>query len=273
VSFGRAAVVARVGALADTAYLSIVPQGTFAAAYGRALVLSDFDGTNRRDILEAYVSSISWSPTGTSLVYQSSTPEHIYLTDLAGRARTLVSDTAPHLELTPRFSPDGAWIYFSGVTGFAGFEIRRMRPDGTGTTRIGPAHRELLVGDVDPSLSPDGSRIVYNSPNFEFSILDLATGAITKLPSRGIHPRWSPKGDQILFVGENGYLWTVHPDGSGLHLLAETNYDRGASWSPDGKYVVASNFVWRRLDVIEVGTGATLPLPYSGGMEAAEWMP
>ena len=57
----------------------------------------------------------------------------------------------------PEYSPDGAWLYFN-TEAFSGHaQIARMRPDGSGTTR--------LTDDINvnwfPHLSPDGRLAAY----------------------------------------------------------------------------------------------------------------
>jgi Tol biopolymer transport system component len=54
---------------------------------------------------------------------------------------------------------------------------------------------------------------------------------------------WSPTGGQILFE-QNGAIWTVHPDGSGLFKVADTPieyywrpYKAQPVWSPDGRQI------------------------------------
>jgi TolB protein len=57
---------------------------------------------------------------------------------------------------SPRFSPDGAWIVFSGPSK-AGWRLRRMRADGTGKRALGASGFE----ESDPAVSPDGRFVVF----------------------------------------------------------------------------------------------------------------
>jgi hypothetical protein len=77
-------------------------------------------------------------------------------------------DAAPHLigrGEEPVFTPDGAWIVYSGPT-TRGKRLFRVRPDGTGRTPIGTEGEE----DVDekrPAVSPDGAYVAYIATDFE----------------------------------------------------------------------------------------------------------
>jgi Tol biopolymer transport system component len=59
----------------------------------------------------------------------------------------------------PSFSPDGEWIVYSRTVGKAP-ALWRIRPDGTGRTRLG---RGSGAEEYGPAVSPDGSLVVYES--------------------------------------------------------------------------------------------------------------
>ena len=101
-----------------------------------------------------------------------------------------------------------------------------------------------------PSVSPDGTRIVYISDNGGHSNLWVASthGSDARQitfetePSVSVGvPVWSPRGDVIAFVmnrqGQGG-LWGVRPDGTGLRHIV-----RGWApcWSTDGQWL----YYWR----------------------------
>jgi eukaryotic-like serine/threonine-protein kinase len=108
------------------------------------------------------------------------------------------------------------------------------------------------------SWSPDGKRLVRNTryekyAEADLEIVDLETGATTKLCQGGKDSAWSPlPGGPIAFVrdpagkGEdnpNEEIWLVQPDGSNLRKLASGGWP---SWSNDGRlffreYVTSSN--------------------------------
>ncbi len=127
-----------------------------------------------------------------------------------------------------------------------------------------------------PSLSPDGTRVVYIGPSVDgpadgLYIMDLASGNTAVLAgtrSGDINPLWSPDGSRIAFtrgpssglIGAPGAydIVLVNPDGSDLRQLTDgpdANY--GMTWMPDGKRLIY-NRVSREgasLHSIDVETG------------------
>jgi Tol biopolymer transport system component len=91
---------------------------------------------------------------------------------------------------------------------------------------------------------------------------------------QGHRPRWSPDGQWIAVVA--GYqILLVRPDGSDLRVLSspDIRYMDGIDWSPDGRWIVASRFYRGNIDLIEVGTGLTLPLAFTSGLTEPVWRP
>lgn len=115
--------------------------------------------------------------------------------------------------LSPVWAPDGRSVIFSGLAETGISDLYRMTlPDG---------HLERLTNDsyqdLDPSLSPDGTRLVFASDRtaegindaINLFIMDLGTGAIRQLTSGSWvdeTPRWY-EPDRILFSsGRDGVL-------------------------------------------------------------------
>jgi TolB protein len=131
-----------------------------------------------------------------------------------------------------------------------GTQIAVMRTDGSAfriVTQDGNNNRF-------PSLSPDGTRLVYQVRGSEngLRIRSLADGSIFKL-TNGVDafPAWSPRGDRILFTGfETGdfEIYTIRPDGTGLRQLTHAHgNDAHALWSPDGQWIAftSSRMGWK----------------------------
>ena len=112
-----------------------------------------------------------------------------------------------------------------------------INPDGTG-------FREITSGSDNnafPSMSPDGTRVVFRSfaqsGSGGLKIINLETKAVTNLTSGYDNfPLWSPRGDLIMFtrLAAGSYaIWTVKPDGSGAKQLTSTRgNDAHQGWSP-----------------------------------------
>lgn len=141
--------------------------------------------------------------------------------------------------------PDGT-IVFGSSSGSAGeddaTEIWAVHTDGSDLTLL----TDNGAIDMDPALSPDGSRIAFASyrqgdRNTQIYVMN-ADGtdqhALTDRRTGAVQPAWSPDGTKIAFVsgagyGEPGGVFVMNADGTGLELLAEGNAFE-PTWSPDG---------------------------------------
>lgn len=118
-------------------------------------------------------------------------------------------------------------------------------------------YRFRAVGDVE--FSPDSRKIAYTvtcydhpgSPYSQLWIADAATGQSKRISDEkgtGSNPRWSPDGRTIAFTGklaDKSGLLLVHPDGTGLSFLTETQGSNSPlpgqgdsfTWSPDSRTI------------------------------------
>ncbi|MEK6373972.1 MAG: protein kinase [Acidobacteriota bacterium] len=106
-------------------------------------------------------------------------------------------------------------------------------------------------------LSPDGKYIAFNNLGAQEDIYiarrdgtDLRQ--LTNDTFKDRMPRWSPDGSRLIFYSTRGGdydVWTIRADGSGLQQLTHGFNLIEATWSPDGKHVVAYDNA-RRLGVI-----------------------
>lgn len=118
-------------------------------------------------------------------------------------------------------------------------------------------YRFRAVGEV--KFAPDGKHLAYTiasysgprSPSSQIWIMDMATRKTVRLGGDNestSHPRWSPDGNWIAYMGGSGVkrgLTVAHPDGSGAIFLAKvqaTNsplpgQGESVAWSPDSKSI------------------------------------
>ncbi|HSI15025.1 MAG TPA: hypothetical protein VK961_23435 [Chthoniobacter sp.] len=124
--------------------------------------------------------------------------------------------------------------------------------DGTGAKKIGPG--------LFPSISPDGTRVTYNTEEQtgktawarHIAVTDLASGKQTvfkDVPSdNSYYAKWSPDGSHIAFTlydGKNWHLAMVNPDGTGFKYIKKAK-DTEATlyspcWAPDSKSLFAQD--------------------------------
>jgi Tol biopolymer transport system component len=96
--------------------------------------------------------------------------------------------------------------------------------------------------ELDPSYSPDGSRIAYTvdvgygSTRIYMKNSDgSGTVALTTGDGKDGDPSWSPDGTRIVFT-RNGEVWLMNADGNGKVRLTTNNEGNDADpvYSPDG---------------------------------------
>jgi serine/threonine protein kinase len=113
------------------------------------------------------------------------------------------------------------------------------------TRAAAPVTRQ--TGQVQtPSVSPDGSELVYLSDNGGHANLwvirtdGTRARQITFERDRAVTigvPQWSPAGNEIAYVVSREYpqLWLIRPDGRGARKLVERGVS--ACWSEDGQWL------------------------------------
>ena len=274
--FGVGQVIVSAAGLVDTGHVSVVPDGEI-AAYRRGpysgdsgeVVLVRLDGSNRRIVARpAGTIWVDW--WGSTVAYDEA---YLGINGLQYyRIRTASDDgrSAPVTliglinlyRVMPRFSSDGAWIYYYMD------HMRRVHPDGSGDVAIGPAPP---AGHLywEPSPSPDDTRLAIVSNvlnNAEVLVLGLAADTVSSWRVQGSVPAWSPAGDLIAYLDvATGALRTVAPDGTGdvQRSLPGAAYLEGTlAWTADGSWLVAEG-ADSLLHVVRVASGLDLPLPYS----------
>jgi eukaryotic-like serine/threonine-protein kinase len=138
----------------------------------------------------------------------------------------------------------GRWALFLGVA--VAIAVGALVGRGLWTRRGGPLQFQLLStfpgSHRAPSVSPDGRMVAFVDDSQETSqvwVKPLGEGdpvQITSGEPSASKPRWSPKGDQIVFERRRKGIWSVPPLGGAPRQVVE----RGdcASFFPDGERLV-----------------------------------
>lgn len=274
VAFGRAQIIATRAQFTDTGFVSVVPTGTLALSSFSNVDVRNVDGSGFEPILstaQGLREAAAWVPGRDSLVYSYGIPggagaADLYVSDLQGSHRLLAAGGHD-----PRVTADRSWVYFTGSD-----VIERIHLDGTGRETVVPT----TVANVDPS--PDGTRLVYMHlqlppGSLEIRVRILADSTERLLTDFGLRPRWSPDGSRIAFwrgdVGTHlGAIFVVDSAGTNLQQLSPSGRlyrSEVLDWSPDGLWLLARGE--ETLELIEVSTGLSLPLGYSGDYVAGSW--
>lgn len=212
------------------------------------------------------------------------------------------------------WTPDGEHLVFNyGSTLFvvdaAGTRLRTLVD--TNPKRPGSRHGDRLPHGIYADISPDGTRVIYTScefqasgidprivfHNYEIAVINLDGSGkqrVTERWSLNHNPVWSPDGERIALtasysdVYKGVHLYTMVPENSTLNVRQRV-YDFPVElmppvWSPDGKYLaflenrqflgtsLQSSLSTLRLEDLKVTPIATLGRPHSRRFKAG-YMP
>ena len=157
-------------------------------------------------------------------------------------------------------------ILFSSTRSGLG-DIYAIAQDGSGLTRL----TSDPAPDVEPSWSPDGTRIAFasrrSSVALDVYVMDADGSHVQRLTTAkgdDTAPAWSPDGSKIAFVSSrdgNAEIYVMNPDGSGqTRLTSDKNDDASPTWSPDGSKLAFSRGTALASDLYSMnanGSGAT----------------
>jgi len=138
----------------------------------------------------------------------------------------------------PRFSPDGAWLYFvSDRSG--GPQVYKQPVAGGGAQRV------TFNGayNISPALSPDGKLLAYINRNggFKVMVMNLASGDVRAISDTNDDesPSFAPNSRYIIYATKSDgrdVLMTTTVDGKFKSRLLESGLDiREPIWGPFGR--------------------------------------
>jgi Tol biopolymer transport system component/DNA-binding winged helix-turn-helix (wHTH) protein len=152
----------------------------------------------------------------------------------------------------------------------------------------------LPGSEMFPSLSPDGSQVVYSAYSKGGKHADLMVQTTAPVPGRRITqapdgvqdtmPAWSPDGRQIAFarIGPKDAcnILLIPASGGDPRTITQCQpgWEAGVSWHPDGRHLVTTLMGAKSGDdgaiyTIDLASGAWTRLPYEKGAGDADLSP
>jgi Tol biopolymer transport system component len=200
-----------------------------------------------------------WSPHGRWIAFDSDRTGNVELFVMnrnGGQLRQITHNG--QFNGDPGFSPDGTRLVFEhGPNTTCCTNIYPIGLDGTGLKKLTHFHVETFAGEAE--YSPDGQWIAFAlfPPGHQRSAIFVmrADGddmhRVTRQRLDAGHPSWSPDGSLIIFNNKFtqpvGDIYTIRPDGTGLHRLTfvqgHGQADYRPDYSPDGTKIVFNHIV------------------------------
>ncbi|KAF0134214.1 MAG: fibronectin I domain-containing protein, partial [Candidatus Saganbacteria bacterium] len=184
----------------------------------------------------------SWSPDGLKIAFLSDRSGNIDIWKMnpdGTQAKQITANSAT--ENNPKWSPDGSKIVYSsdrlGELLLSKWNIWEINADGSNPIQI--TKDQTTFRDDNPSFSPDGKKIVYDSDqdgNFDLWTINTDGSGKSKITSSSeaeTKPSWSPDGSKIAYQNQKGIgLFDVKNNNS--QQLISQEGAANPSWSKDG---------------------------------------
>lgn len=230
----------------------------------KEVIKMNWDGSEAEQLTQhkSIAMSPSWSPDGKKIAYSvyskfirknGSTLSNVslYVLDLITNKRVLTS-FRPGVNSGAIFAKDGQSIYLGMSQGSGAADIYQINLKGEILRRLtkGPAG----AINVEPSLSPDGSKIAFSSERGGrpmIYVMNSDGSNVKRLTYKGAYnssPSWSPDGKKIAFAGQDGSnfdIFVMDADGSNIKRITSATKANGKaannedpSFSPDSRYIV-----------------------------------
>jgi Tol biopolymer transport system component len=175
------------------------------------------------------------------------------------------------------YSPDERWVAYTMAADGA---LWRSRPDGAERVRLTPA--PFRAGK--PRWSPDGTRIAFcgywaGEPLAVYVINASGSGggvpeAVTAAPFKDSEPGWSPDGNSLLFshgLPRVSELYVMDWKTRKAEILPGSEALSRAAWSPDPRYIAATNAAGSQIRLFDFRTRQWRPLATGIGIGPPFW--
>jgi len=218
---------------------------------GDALVVSDSDGANQKEIFRTHMHAHkpSWSSDGRFVYFHKGIeafnwpPAEIWRIAAEGGTPKLVVATS-RLAIYPDPMPNGRGLLYSANPDSSDLGLWWLPPSNKGPIR-------MTIGTgayIEPRTSADGRLVAATLVDSKVALFQLpADGAGKPLPlgtdafGDATDPSVSPGGDRLVWSSArsgNRNLWIAAPDGSRARPLTTGNAsDESPAFAPDGRQV------------------------------------
>ena len=248
----------------------------------KEIQIADYDGAGARPLTRNGSLNLMpvWSPDTRSLAFTSFKGGYpdLYRAFPFERRPDQTLAAFVGINSSPAFSPDGRAVALTlSKDGNPEVYVLTLA---TGSFKRLTRHPGI---DTEPTWSPTGRQLAFISdrtgtPNVY--VMDAEGTSVRQLTSGGFHtqPRWSPKGDSIIYTARQGVhdLWIVNVDGSSPRRLTSGGDNQGATWAPSGRHIAfQSNRTgrWQIYAMLADGTSQTAITMGSAEATSPSWSP
>ena len=241
-------------------------------AGAKEIWMADYDGASPAAVTRNGSINLMpvWSPDARSLAITSFMQGYPDLYRIFPFERRPVQTLAAFagINSSPAWSPDGRHLAVT-LSKDGNPEIYVLTV-ATGALRRLTRHAGI---DTEPVWAPTGQQIAFVSDRNgrpHIFVMDTEGANVRRLTSGGFHtqPRWSPKGDTIVYTQRQGThdLWAVNPDGSNpRRLTAGPGNNQGAAWAPNGRHLAFQSSRLGRWQVFAMPLGGVEPIQITKG--------